>query len=83
MKSYVDSLITRLTELPRPEIEQVARVYEARANGTPNARNNVSAKIAIALRLHLENQNAANCKVLEKKEIKKCVPKPTSLLPMK
>jgi hypothetical protein len=55
MKNQIDTLIIRLTELPRPEIEQAARVYEARANGTPNARNNVSAKIAIALRLHLEN----------------------------
>jgi hypothetical protein len=56
MKNTIETLIDRLKTLPRPEIEQAARVYESRSEGTPNARNNVSSKIALSLRLYLESK---------------------------
>ncbi len=54
MKNIIEILVDRIKLLPRLEIETIARVYEARAQLVPNARNNVSSKIAIALRLYLE-----------------------------
>lgn len=47
------SLIHRIMQLPREEIEEHCRIFERRAEDVPNARNNVSARIALALRMYL------------------------------
>lgn len=54
MKNRFESLVDRIKLLPRADIEMHARMYEKRASEVPNARNNVSASIAVALRLFLE-----------------------------
>lgn len=50
------TLIDRIIKLPREEIEEHARIFERRAERTPNARNNVSARIAMALRFYLNEK---------------------------
>lgn len=54
MKNRFESLVDRIKLLPRADIEMHARMYEKRASEVPNARNNVSSSIAVALRLFLE-----------------------------
>lgn len=50
------SLIDRIIKLPDEEIEEHARIYERRAESVPDARNNVSARIAMALRFYLNEK---------------------------
>lgn len=54
---HFEPLLNRFKALPRHEIQKIARMYERRAEQTPHARNNVSATIAIALRLFLDPKN--------------------------
>lgn len=54
MKNKIERLIDRIKQLPREEIEQHARIFERRAADQAAARNNVSAKIAMALRVFLD-----------------------------